>query len=267
MSKIRTIIRKEWMEVFKNRLVIFTVAFLPLLLTAIPLVMLYSMRGAGMGAAADSLPGDLAGQLGGFVCPSGLSGSECSLVFLVSQFMMLFMLIPVSIPVTIAAYSIVGEKTTRSLEPLLATPITTLELLVGKCLAAVIPAVLATYAAYGVFALGSWLAVANKAVVGALLDASWLIAILVVGPLMAVLSVTFSLMVSSRVNDPRVAEQVSMVIMLPVLAGFFGQVAGFFFLNKQIITVVAVVMVAVDALMVYLATRVFQRETILTRWR
>jgi ABC-2 type transport system permease protein len=263
MRKVRTIIRKEWMEVFRNRLVIFTVAFLPLLLTAIPLVMLYSTRGSSSAAGADSVPG----QAAGFACPSGLSGAECFQVFLVSEFMMLFMLIPVAIPGTIAAYSVVGEKTTRSLEPLLATPITTLELLVGKCLAAVIPAVLATYGAYGIFALGSWLIVANKTLLVALLDVRWLIAILAVGPLLALLAVTFSLMVSSRVNDPRVAEQISMVIIIPVLAGFFGQVAGLFVLNKQIITVVAVIMIAVDALMVYLATRVFQRETILTRWR
>ena len=264
--KVRTIIRKEWMEVFKNRLVIFTVAFLPLLMTAIPLVMLYSTRGVATGASSGSLSG-LPAEASGQICPAGLSGAECFQVFLVSEFMMLFMLIPVAIPITIAAYSIFGEKTTRSLEPLLATPITTLELLVGKCLAAVIPAVLATYAAYGIFAMGSWLIVANKTLLVALLDVRWLIAIFAVGPLMAVLAVTFSLMVSSRVNDPRVAEQISMVILLPVLAGFFGQVAGLFVLNQQIITVVAVVLVAVDALMVYLATRVFQREAILTRWR
>ncbi|MBA4380591.1 MAG: ABC transporter, partial [Anaerolinea sp.] len=30
---------------------------------------------------------------------------------------------------------------------------------------------------------------------------------------------------------------------------------------------VAVVMLALDALLVYLATRVFQRESILTRWK
>ena len=186
---------------------------------------------------------------------------------MVSEFMMLFMLVPVAIPVTIAAYSIVGEKTTRSLEPLLATPITTVELLVGKCLAAVIPAILATYAAFGFFALGAWLIVANKLLLVALLDARWLIAIFVVGPLLALLAVVFSLMVSSRVNDPRVAEQISMVIILPVLAGFFGQVAGLFILNKQIISIVAVVMAALDGLMLYLATRVFQREQILTRWK
>jgi ABC-2 type transport system permease protein len=199
--------------------------------------------------------------------PSGLSGSDCFQIFMVSEFMMLFMIVPVAIPVTIAAYSIVGEKTTRSLEPLLATPITTAELLVGKCLAAVIPAILATYAAFGIFALGSWIIVANKMLLSALLDARWLIAIFIVGPLLALLAVIFSLMISSRVNDPRVAEQISMIIILPVLGGFFGQVAGLFILNKQIISIVALVMLALDALMAYLATHVFQREQILTRWK
>jgi ABC-2 type transport system permease protein len=266
MKKIRTIIKKEWAEVFKNRMVIFTVAFLPLLMTAIPLGIIYSTRGVGS-ATGNAINSQLPSEVTQSMCPSGLSGSDCFQVFMVSEFMMLFMLVPVAIPVTIAAYSIVGEKTTHSLEPLLATPITTVELLVGKCLAAVIPAILATYGAFGIFALGSWMIVANKALLLALLDARWLIAIFIVGPLLALLAVVFSLMISSRVNDPRVAEQISMIIILPVLAGFFGQVAGLFVLNKQIITVVALFMLLLDALMVYLATRVFQREQILTRWK
>lgn len=266
MNKIRTIIRKEWAEVFRNRMVIFTVAFLPLMMTAIPLGILFSTRGLSS-TAGNVMDSQLPSEMTQSMCPSGLSGSDCFQVFLVSEFMMLFMLVPVAIPVTIAAYSIVGEKTTRSLEPLLATPITTTELLVGKCLAAVIPAILATYAAFGIFALGTWIIVANKMLLYALLDTRWLIAIFLVGPLLALLAVVFSLMISSRVNDPRVAEQISMVIILPVLAGFFGQVAGLFVLNKQLISIVALVMVGLDAVMVYLATRVFQREQILTRWK
>jgi ABC-2 type transport system permease protein len=266
MRKIRTIILKEWAEVFKNRMVIFTVAFLPLIMTAIPLGIIYSTRGTAS-ATGNAIGSQLPSGMTQSMCPSGLSGADCFQVFLVSEFMMLFMLVPVAIPVTIAAYSIVGEKTTRSLEPLLATPITTVELLVGKCLAAVIPAILATYAAFGIFSLGTWLIVANKTLLFALLDARWLIAIFLVGPLLALLAVVFSLMISSRVNDPRVAEQISMIIILPVLGGFFGQVAGLFVLNKQIITIVAFVMLVLDALMLYLATRVFQREQILTRWK
>ncbi|HEX7621892.1 MAG TPA: ABC transporter permease subunit [Anaerolineales bacterium] len=267
MNKIKTIVRKEWAEVFKNRMVIFTVAFLPLLMTAIPLGIIYGTRGTSSATAGGSTSSGLPSEMTQSMCPNGLSGSDCFQVFLVSEFMMLFMLVPVAIPVTIAAYSIVGEKTTRSLEPLLATPITTVELLVGKCLAAVIPAILATYGAFGVFALGSWIIVANKTLLSALLDARWLIAIFLVGPLLAVMAVTFSLMISSRVNDPRVAEQVSMIVIVPVLAGFFGQVAGLFVLNKQIITIVALVMLVLDTLLLYLTTRVFQREQILTRWK
>jgi ABC-2 type transport system permease protein len=264
MNKIKTIIRKEWAEVFKNRLVIFTVAFLPLMMTALPLAILSGMHSANpVSGMTTQLPAD-ATQV---MCRSGLNASDCMQVYMVSVFMMLFMIVPVAIPVTIAAYSIVGEKTTRSLEPLLATPITTFELLMGKCLAAIIPAVLATYAAFGIFALGAWIILADKILMTALLDPRWLNAIFLVGPLLAILAVTFSLMVSSRVNDPRVAEQISMVMIVPVLGGFFGQVFGLFVLNAQIISVVAFVMLLLDALMLYLTTRVFQREQILTRWK
>jgi len=266
MNKIKTILLKEWAEVFKNRMVIFTVAFLPLLMTALPLGILYGTRTTGT-ASSGNLSANLPSGSMQTMCPDGLSANDCIQVFLISEFMMLFMLVPVAIPVTIAAYSIVGEKTTHSLEPLLATPIKTWELLFGKCLAAIIPAVLATYAAFGVFALGSWIILANKILLAALLDVRWLIAIFVVGPLLAVMAVTFAIMVSSKVNDPRVAEQVSMIVILPVLGGFFGQVAGLFVLNKQIISIVALVMLAADILLLYLTTNVFQREQILTKWK
>ena len=262
--KIDVIVRKEWAEVFKNRMVLFTVAFLPLLMTAIPLSVIYVIGASGAaGASMNELPANVTASM----CPPGLSGGACMQVFLVSQFMLLFMILPLAIPGTIAAYSIVGEKTTRSLEPLLATPITTAELLIGKCLAAVIPAVIATYGAFVIFVAGTWVLVADKGILAALLDARWLIAIGIVGPLLAVLEVTFALMVSSRVNDPRVAEQISMVIIVPLLGGFFGQMSGLFILDKQLISVVAIVLVALDVVMGYFAVQAFQREAILTRWK
>ena len=262
MDKIRTIISKEWAEVFKNRMVLGTVAFLPLILTAIPLVILGTMGSTGLEGAASEVPE----QFNAF-CPANLQAGECMQVYLVSQFMLMFMMIPLAIPGTIAAYSIVGEKTTRSLEPLLATPITTLELLTGKSLAAAIPGTLATYACFLVFAAGAWILVENKALLSALLDARWLIAVFIVGPLMALMSVSVSVMISSRVNDPRVAEQLSMLVILPLLALFFGQLAGVIFINKALVTAIAAGLVVLDVALMYMAGRVFQRETILTRWK
>ncbi len=263
MKKIQTIIRKEWSEVFKNKMVLFTVAFLPLILTAIPLGIIYFTTTSG---DFTSDIGDMPGEFNA-LCSSDISGGECFQVFIVSQFMIMFMIIPLAIPASISSYSIVGEKVNRSLEPLLATPITTAELLIGKSLAAIIPALAATWIGFSIFILGSWIIISNPDIIASFLDGRWLIAIFVIGPLMALSAVSFSIIVSSRVNDPRVAEQVSMIIILPVLAAFFGQMSGIITLNINFMLVSVLLLGLVDSVLVFLSVRLFQRETIITRWK
>ena len=58
------------------------------------------------------------------------------------------------VPLGIASYSIVGEKVEKSLEPLLATPLTDGEILLGKAISAIIPTLVAMYAAAVVFMVG-----------------------------------------------------------------------------------------------------------------
>jgi ABC-2 type transport system permease protein len=262
MNKIKTIIRKEWAEVFKKRMVLFSVIFMPLFMSILPLIILSAMGGSSVNSANAELPA----QFQQF-CKEGMTAGQCTQYYIVSSFMIMFMIIPLFIPVNIAAYSIVGEKTTRSLEPLLATPISTSELLAGKNLASVIPAVIATWIGFAIFAIGSIIITGGGVLASALLDPMWMIAVFLAGPLLAVLSVNFSIMVSSRVNDPRVAEQVSAVVILPVVAVFMGQIAGLFILNSTLILVLSFVLFLIDLLMIYLSVRLFQRETILTRWK
>ena len=59
--------------------------------------------------------------------------------FVFQQFLMLQLLIPATGAMAFAGYSLIGEKQGRTLEPLLATPITTPELLIGKGLGALLP--------------------------------------------------------------------------------------------------------------------------------
>jgi len=263
MDRIMQIVRKEWAEVFRNRLVLFSVAFLPLMLTALPLVILGAV-GSG-GGMDEMMASDLPGEFGQ-VC-AGLDGADCSQYFLLSQFMLMFMLIPLVIPSTIASYSIVGEKTTRTLEPILATPITTLEFLLGKSLAAFAPGVLATWLGFGVFTTGALLMGVGEAVIGRILSPLWLLAVLVVGPLLAVMSVCVAIMVSSRVRDPRVAEQISVLVILPMLGLFFGQISGLIYINEKMIIWMAAGLVVLDTGLLAFATHLFQRESILTRWK
>jgi ABC-type Na+ efflux pump permease subunit len=49
-KRVRTIINKEWAEMFKNRLVLFTIVLLPLVFTALPLVILFVI-GSSTGTA------------------------------------------------------------------------------------------------------------------------------------------------------------------------------------------------------------------------
>jgi ABC-2 type transport system permease protein len=263
MTKITALIRKEWKEVFNNKFVIFTVSFLPLVLTILPLGIVYFMVVSGdlANAGLGDLPPGFAPLCG------NLESGDCLIYAMVSQFILLFMMVPVIVPMTIASYSIVGEKNTRTLEPLLATPVTTFELLVGKGLAGVIPAVLATWGGYLIFALGLRLLVPNPAVTSRLFDPLWLAAVLIVSPLLSLLGVSIAVMISSRVNDPRVAEQISGVFVVPVLALFFGQTTGLFLVNERFILWMAGILLVLDLILFSAAVRVFQRETILSRWK
>jgi ABC-2 type transport system permease protein len=197
----------------------------------------------------------------------GLSGTGCMQYYLVSQFMLLFMMVPMIVPITFASYSIVGEKATRTLEPLLATPIKTIELLAGKALAATIPAVVATWLAFIIYAVGAYILAVDPAVVGKILEPLWLMAIIIVGPLLAIFGVSLAVMISSRVTDPRIAEQVSAVFILPMVGLFVAQSLGLIFVNEQIILWMALILLVLDIGMLFFATQLFQRENILTRWK
>ncbi len=263
LSRVRAIFDKEWEEVFKNKMVIFTVIFVPVMLTALPLIILYAMGSTGgmpEGDLADVPPQFLA------VCGS-VSAAECMQIYIMNQFMLMFMLMPLMIPTAIAAYSIVGEKTTRSLEPLLATPITTTELLTGKALASVGPAIVVSWASFFIFVLLLPLAGATKGLIAYVIGPIWLLAVLVIGPLLAIAAVMVAVIVSSRVNDPRVAEQVSSVLIVPIMGVLFAQLAGVIILNTTFMLISILVMLVVDVALVIAGVRLFQRETILTRWK
>jgi ABC-2 type transport system permease protein len=120
-NRISAVIQKEWIEASKNKTIVFTMALLPVLILAISLGTLYAVTLGLSGSNISALPA----QYAGMDPRDGIS------LMMATEFLFLFLVVPASIPVTIASYSIVGEKENKSLEPLLATPIRTWELLVA----------------------------------------------------------------------------------------------------------------------------------------
>jgi ABC-2 type transport system permease protein len=198
---------------------------------------------------------------------AGMSASEIGQVLIVNQFLFFFLMIPLIIPTSIAAYSIVGEKQQRSLEPLLATPVSTGELLLGKSLAAALPAVGVTWLAYAIFiTAGRFVAVSDR-VFGLMVAPMWLLAIGVLAPLFTVLAVNIAVIVSSRVNEPRVAEQLSGLVVLPIILVSLAFIVGRIMLTLETFTAGVLITVVIDVVVLYLGVRLFQRETILTKWK
>ena len=179
----------------------------------------------------------------------------------------LFLMMPLMVPVTIATYSIVGEKITRSLEPLLATPITTTRLLLAKGFAAAVPGVLMTWICYAAFLIIARFLVVSDRVYAVFVNPMWLVAMFILAPLLTVMAVNVGIIVSSRVSDPRSAEQLGSLILLPLMILFVGAMSGFIMISSITFLISSLVVAAADVALIYLGAALFQREAILTQWK
>jgi ABC-2 type transport system permease protein len=112
---------------------------------------------------------------------------------------------------------VVGEREQGTLEPVLITPIRREEFLVGKALAALIPALTVAYTIFGIFLAAAAL-FARPGVASAVFQGSHLLSQLLFTPLLAGWSIWVGIAISARSADVRVAQQLGMFASLPPLA-------------------------------------------------
>ena len=179
---------------------------------------------------------------------------------------MYFVLIPSILPSIIASYSFVGEKVEKSLEPLLATPTTDGELLLGKSLAAFVPCMAVTYIAAAIFVsiIDFWSYTTLEVLL--LPNVYWALLMFVITPLACIMSVLANVIISSRVSDIRAAQQLGGIVVLPlVFVVLFASTTS----STSILLGLAVsaALAVADITLFYLSKAVFQREEILTKWK
>jgi ABC-2 type transport system permease protein len=175
----------------------------------------------------------------------------------------LFWVIPVALTPAVAADSFVGERERFSLEPLLATPISTMQLLIGKVVAAVIPAALGTW--LGVLVLWALALLARSPLYPRILlaDPDWLFSLLVVAPLVALFTAGVAALLSTRVSGYRVAYQLNGLIALPIVLVLIPASAFMFLVTDAAFGYVAVLFAVLDVGIVVWANRLFDRERLL----
>jgi ABC-2 type transport system permease protein len=261
MNKILVILNKEWLEIRQQRTLLLTILLLPLLFTLIAVgtfIAIGILPNIGNSSTLNTLP---------MPALAGMSSIEMAQAIVGLQMSLLYVLLPIVITSVIASYSIVGEKTSHTLEPLLATPIRTWELLLGKSLSALLPAIATTWLAGGLFILCVALFSLSARVFAAIVSPAWLIVFLLWTPLLALIGIAVMVAVSSRVNDPRTAQQFSIFLVLPIIALIIGQVTGLYVLGPVFAFAVFLLLVLLAILAIWIVTRLFQREVILTRWK
>ncbi len=186
--------------------------------------------------------------------------------YVFQYFLVMLVLAPITSAMSVAASSVIGEKQARTLEPLLVTPITTFELLGAKLLGALLPALFVSVISLALYLLVV-AAVAANGVFSVLLGPRTLGVVLLLGPLASMVALQLAICVSSRVNDARTAQQLGVFVILPIPALLLGQIFGGIELTGPLILWMALGLFIVNVGLMWVAVRLFDRETILTRWK
>ncbi|HWF25007.1 MAG TPA: ABC transporter permease subunit [Solirubrobacteraceae bacterium] len=237
MLRIRSVIRKEMRDYRRNRFIFASMAIYPVIFIALPMANIFAIPASITTAALER-------RLG------------AALLFM--------LLVPVIVPATIAAYAVVGEREQGALEPLLTTPILGEELLIGKAVAAAIPSITIAYAAFGAF-LASVKLFANANVATAIFHQhSVLIAQVVFTPLLAGFAIWVGIAISARSSDLRIAQQLSILASLPVLALTSLMTFGIIRPTLGLVVAFAAGLLVIDSLGWRAVAAIFDRERLVT---
>ena len=184
-------------------------------------------------------------------------GAELIMTRLFPFLMLVVGFFPSSFSLVIALEAFVGEKERRSLEPLLATPLTDAQLYLGKLLSCTLTPVGASYLAilfYMLlvgFSVGWWPNLSLFAVT------------LVLSTAQALVMVSAAVVISSQATSARAANLVASFIIIPVAFLLQGEASLLLFGDYLVLWLIAFFLLIMDVLFVRMGVRVFNREHLL----
>lgn len=196
----------------------------------------------------------------------GLDIAQAMTRFMLRAVVGFYLLMPVAIASTAAAFSIVGEKQQRTLEPILATPITDREFLTAKLLVCLVPTVVVMWATALVAVVLVDAITLVRSGEALLPDRFWLVGVGVLAPLLGVAVTLVTMRMSARSVDPQATVQASALAVVPgflVIFGLFGKVL----IASFTALLVGIALTAVlDLWLFRRVEKTFEREEILTKW-
>ncbi len=266
--RILNVLKNEWRVLRGQTDTILLMALVPVLLLAQVLLIIWLVdRFGGQTIVTNSFFNETLNAMARvYPGAAGLDDIDRVRLLLLTQVNMYALLIPTMVAIYAGAYGIVEEKVSRSLEPLLATPVRTWELLLGKALAGFIPAMIITWCAAALSLLGITI-LGWGYLIGKFIGITWLMNFLVVSPAIAMLSFLLGIIGSSWAKDHKSAQNLVMFIIFPVFLLIGLQVTGLVAFTSVNISLFGVGLIIIDILVLRIAVRLFRRESIILRWR
>ena len=166
---------------------------------------------------------------------------------------------PTSFSLVIALETFVGEKERKSLEPLLATPLTNGQLYLGKMLASVIPPLFASYLGIGVYLVGLALTVEWTPTLQLFVQT------ILITTIQGVVMVAGAVIVSSQTTSARAANLLASFIIVPMALLIQFEAVIMFWGNYSGLWWIIVGLVVAAVLLVRMGLHVFNREELLGR--
>jgi ABC-type transport system involved in cytochrome c biogenesis permease component len=195
---------------------------------------------------------------------SGLSITQAVTVYVLKYMLApFFLMLPLMVASTIAADSFAGEKERKTLEALLYTPTTDQELFVAKSISGWLAALV-----IGIAGFVLYIVMANAAAWSQMHriffpDAMWVVLVLWVVPAIAGLGVGAMVLASSRAQGFQDANQIGGLVILPLLALFYAQIAGVIYFNVIMVILMGLVIWMLAGLLIWLGSRTFHRNRLL----
>jgi ABC-type Na+ efflux pump permease subunit len=234
---IRAVIRKELRDYRRRRSIVVTMSVLPCIFLLNPVLTIFL---------------------------TSASTPSSTLHKTISLSLIFFLIIPVIMPSTLAAYSVAGEREQGTLEPLLQTPIRRQEFILGKAAAIMIPTVVLSYSVFGLF-LAAVRLFANSVVASALFhQGPILLALFLFTPLLAGWSIVVGMAISVRASEIRVAQQLGMLASLPLIGLFVLLAVGVIHPTFLVAILFAVGLLVIDIRASRIVARMFDRERLVT---
>lgn len=265
--RLANVLRHEWRTIFTSLNSAALVLLLPIILTGQAFAYLYVATDmVGVDALSKILGVGLEKWVSAFPEYAELELIDQFRAFAFAQIPLYLLLVPCLIALSVATFSIVEEKQRRTLEPLLATPVRTWELLLGKALAGAVPSLVMSWVCAAFF-LGLVTATGWGEIVSRGLNAQWAISMLVLVPLVSVLAFMLGVVASTRASDAKSAQNLGILVILPVFAIVGVQLAGVVIYGTLGLLLLSVAFAVAGYLVLRLAVRLFQRESILVAWK